>query len=198
MPWGTTSHGLNLFVGNRQTVKKKTSMASWLWLWDAVSMSALAIILFPAIQLVLTLDAAWAACLLGHAVTHAITAMVKVATHESIDAAWVRRPQGASNCNIACSNGDRSGAPGFPSGHMSTAAFFWTFAALLTRHRGAGALHLAAVVCAGAAYTMLTALARHHKRCHTLLQIVVGTLLGCAVGAVTFGLYAAAARAWAL
>lgn len=85
----------------------------------------------------------------------------------------LKRPQGAAGCNAVGNDGDQSGAPGFPSGHVATTAAFWTGAWLLTppswRPWAAGA---------GLAATGLMAWSRLVKRCHTGLQVVAGGMLG--------------------
>jgi membrane-associated phospholipid phosphatase len=89
---------------------------------------------------------------------------------------WCRRPSGAANCDTWNRNGNQAGAPGFPSGHMTTTAAFWMGAFLLCP-----AEYCVYVVVFGTFAILLMALARMEKRCHTLLQVVAGTLLGAGI-----------------
>ena len=145
-------------------------------LWDWISVSSVAIILFPILHFLLTFDPAYIACFIGLAATSLLTTYMKHATYRAIDADWVRRPEGALNCDILCRNGDNSGAPGFPSGHMSHAAFFGTFITILAIKRKLPNKFV--IFGVSLLYTVLTALARYHKHCHNIEQIVAGAFLG--------------------
>lgn len=88
----------------------------------------------------------------------------------------LKRPEGAAGCNAIGSDGDQSGAPGFPSGHVATASAFWMGAWLLTpppwRLWVAGT---------GVLATGLMAWSRIAKRCHTGTQVLAGGVLGALV-----------------
>lgn len=87
---------------------------------------------------------------------------------------WCRRPRGASNCNTWMNDGDQTGAPGFPSGHMAVTAAFWMGAWLLSGRRvDVGIL--------GVLATVAMAWARIHKRCHSWIQVSGGAVLGALV-----------------
>lgn len=85
----------------------------------------------------------------------------------------LKRPLGATGCNAVGSDGNQSGAPGFPSGHVATAAAFWTGAWLLTYPS-----YRPWVAGAGIIATGLMGWSRITKRCHTGVQVVAGGLLG--------------------
>jgi membrane-associated phospholipid phosphatase len=84
------------------------------------------------------------------------------------------RPQGAMNCNIMCTNGNREGKPGMPSSHAATVAFFATY---YVRHTNN--LYIRGILIS---YAVLVMMSRYHKRCHTVPQIMVGALLGGSMG----------------
>lgn len=151
--------------------------------WDWISVSSVAILLFPFIHYTITLDLAYAACFIGLIATGLLTSYIKAVSFKTIDAGWVRRPPGALNCDIMCRNGDKSGAPGFPSGHMAHAAFFATFIMILAAKRRLPSKY--PVFAAAILYTALTAAARYYKRCHNIQQILAGSVLGALLAVPT-------------
>jgi membrane-associated phospholipid phosphatase len=86
---------------------------------------------------------------------------------------WLKRPNGARNCNTSLSDGDQSGRPGFPSGHCTGTATFWVGVWILAP--SAYKIHVGIVGTVGILSMMW---ARYKKRCHTALQTIVGTILG--------------------
>ena len=83
-----------------------------------------------------------------------------------------RRPLGASNCDYLSKTGPtRKNAPGLPSGHMATTAFFCTYMYLQNPNN-----HLFTLVNIFIVISM--GWARSYKRCHNMLQIILGTLYG--------------------
>ena len=80
------------------------------------------------------------------------------------------RPMDASGCDMFCTGPPVGGRPGFPSGHMATTAVFATSIALLFP---------TPIVITGAV-ALVTAMgwSRYVKKCHTLTQILGGTLYG--------------------
>ncbi len=87
--------------------------------------------------------------------------------------AWCRRPAEARDCDTWNRNGPQGGAPGFPSGHVATAAAFWVGAVLLTP----APLRTWSLVGATVGIAAMAA-ARMKKRCHTALQTLGGGVLG--------------------
>lgn len=95
--------------------------------------------------------------------------------HESIYK-LSRRPNGASNWDYLSRNGEGDkDAPGFPSGHMTTTAFFAVYNSLENSNNT-----VLMVFYGGLLVSM--AWARYYKKCHNITQIIGGTLLG-SVGA---------------
>lgn len=86
------------------------------------------------------------------------------------------RPTGAKDCDIWNRNGDQSGNPGFPSGHLATTAAFWTGAYLVSEEK-----YKPWVLIVGIVGIMGMIWARMQKRCHTFVQTIAGTLLGAGI-----------------
>jgi membrane-associated phospholipid phosphatase len=85
------------------------------------------------------------------------------------------RPRGATDCNLLCNDGNQEGRPGMPSSHSAEVAFFASYYWDQVEHP---ALRLALLGYAAAVMT-----SRYLKRCHTINQIGVGTLLGFTLSA---------------
>lgn len=86
---------------------------------------------------------------------------------------WALRPAGARDCGAFCDGGAAGGAPGFPSGHATTVAMF------------VGGVWLAVpaewrvwVAVIGGIWIVAMGWSRIAKRCHTLGQVVAGTVFG--------------------
>ncbi len=80
------------------------------------------------------------------------------------------RPQGAKDCNLLCNDGNQYGKPGMPSSHSAAAAFFTVYYFNYTDNT---IIKIFLVL-----YTMIVALSRYLKRCHTIYQIGAGLLFG--------------------
>lgn len=98
-----------------------------------------------------------------------------------------RRPKDAFNCDILSRKGKpKVGAPGFPSGHMTTISLFAMFMILgkyeLYKKRNISFKDFIYrekyFLATNILIILLTAWARYYKNCHTLLQILCGFLLG--------------------
>jgi len=83
------------------------------------------------------------------------------------------RPLGAKDCNTFCSDGDQTGRPGMPSSHAAFVTFFVTYyAPVLTNPLRALAFLYAAVVI----------YSRYAKKCHSVIQLASGSVLGGGMG----------------
>lgn len=80
------------------------------------------------------------------------------------------RPKGARNCDLLCQDGNQEGRPGMPSTHSATVSFFSSFYIQQTDNIF---IKLGLVT-----YAVLVMLSRYLKRCHTINQIVVGSIIG--------------------
>lgn len=87
-----------------------------------------------------------------------------------------KRPVLATDCDIFCRNKECGGKPGFPSGHVTTMAFFTMFFYLKTKNMNFTVFNIIS--------TALIALARYKKHCHNEWQIIAGTFYGIASGII--------------
>jgi len=85
------------------------------------------------------------------------------------------RPPHAIRCDRWCQSGPSGGNPGFPSGHMASVAVFVTLLYFYVPS--------IPVLIAGLTWLMAMAWSRYKKQCHTIHQILGGTVYGilCAV-----------------
>ncbi len=80
------------------------------------------------------------------------------------------RPKGAKDCNLFCNDGKQEGQPGMPSSHSAEAAFF---AAFYFKQTTNPILQSGLVL-----YPILVMLSRYLKHCHTINQVIIGSILG--------------------
>jgi membrane-associated phospholipid phosphatase len=80
------------------------------------------------------------------------------------------RPFGATNCNLLCNDGNQAGRPGMPSSHSAEAAFILGYYFQVTNNKY---IRLSLLF-----YAASIMLSRYLKKCHSIPQIVVGTILG--------------------
>ncbi len=85
------------------------------------------------------------------------------------------RPQNAKNCNLFCNDGDQSNKPGMPSSHMALTSY--AVAYFINKYELSKYIKFALFF-----YVISMALARYFKYCHTIGQIIVGTLYGSFFG----------------
>lgn len=90
------------------------------------------------------------------------------------------RPVGAAGCDLLCMDGPTGRAPGFPSGHMTTAAMVVSG---LWYHTGS-----ATVLWIGIPWICAMGWSRWAKSCHNWIQVGAGTVFGWACG-YAVGLY---------
>jgi len=141
---------------------------------EFITQSLIVVIGIPYFLYLLTFDYRWIQVIMYNLIAIFIHDMIKKASI-GVDYQFLKRPVGAINCDLCSKNGDQSGKPGFPSGHVTTAASFFTSIYLLFPEYKENAIW------AGILYTILMAWSRISKRCHTLLQTIAGTVLGVGV-----------------
>ncbi len=93
---------------------------------------------------------------------------------------FAKRPQGACGCDYISQKGDVSGRPGCPSGHMSTTAYFVVFNLLLLKNSNFIKSNFNKWLFIFMNIVLLIAMgwARYYKNCHSIIQIVLGIMLG--------------------
>lgn len=87
-----------------------------------------------------------------------------------------KRPKGAYGCGLFCNGGNVEGRPGMPSGHMTATLFFYTM--LLNYLYITDKLMFIDVFILSIIHISLMAISRYQKRCHSILQIISGGILG--------------------
>lgn len=85
-------------------------------------------------------------------------------------ATWSQRPMGACKCDLLESPKDFSGAHGFPSGHAAVSVFLIGSLYAITR--------APSVLLFGIPWVLWVIAQRLQKCCHTVPQVVAGSLLG--------------------
>jgi membrane-associated phospholipid phosphatase len=86
------------------------------------------------------------------------------------------RPQGAKDCNLLCNDGNQAGKPGMPSSHSAAVAFFTVY---YFNYSDNIIIKSFLVL-----YTILVAVSRYLKRCHTIYQIGSGLTFGLITGII--------------
>ena len=80
------------------------------------------------------------------------------------------RPFGATDCNLLCNDGNQAGKPGMPSSHSAEVAFILGYYSQITDNKY---IRLSLLF-----YAAAVMLSRYLKNCHSIPQIMVGTVLG--------------------
>ena len=141
-----------------------------MWVANAVSMSFIAAFVIPGALWLR--GSAWHGRLLGPVVA----AKLVVAGLKQIfgSSGVFGRPPAAEGCDLLCRGGAVGGQPGFPSGHMTTAALL---VSALWFHEGDQR-----ILWIGVPWVAAMAWARWAKQCHNWVQIAGGAVLGTAIG----------------
>lgn len=153
---------------------------------DAVSLAPAAAYVVLLVLLFATGDAYYAILAVGMTTVGVAVQLSKRATRPFLKRApWLARPRGARGCGAL--NGDdceaeraaRGECPGMPSGHQAMMAFF-VFSMIFYHRLTAlsGPLWLALL-----ALNVAVGVSRVYKECHTIPQVLVGSIVGivCAV-----------------
>ena len=94
-----------------------------------------------------------------------------------------RRPDNACNCNFYANNGVVEGQPGLPSSHMAIVGVLFIFSHLtITKYIDNKTIFYIV----NTSFVLLTAWSRHYKKCHSLLQIILGGILGILYGYLVY------------
>lgn len=151
--------------------------------WDAASTSAIALGGFPFVGMAIHGAPPYAWFAVGVIATVASTAGLKHLNAKYLqDWREAFRPEGALNCGVTNSDGDCSGEPALPSGHVAVASFVFAYAWFSSMARGISPviyLSIASATCGA------IAVSRIKKKCHTPSQVIMGAVLGVAL-AYTF------------
>jgi len=137
---------------------------------ELISKSLILILILPWIMLIYSRDIRWVYIIIILGFVQVIQLGIKKFTN-LIPLKWLKRPDGATNCNLFSTNGKVAGQSGFPSGHVShVTAFFLSIYLLFPKYRKYKYI--------GIVWIALTIYSRIAKKCHTFLQTMGGLCLG--------------------
>jgi membrane-associated phospholipid phosphatase len=127
--------------------------------------------------------------LLGHFIHKGLKAIPYPEPFYSVS----RRPKGAENCDLLSKNGPvKDGTPGFPSGHMLSITLFASFM-IFSKWKLNGEGNITNFITKNFMFVIvnlglivLTAFARYYKKCHNILQIIAGTIIGLIMGIILY------------
>jgi hypothetical protein len=144
--------------------------------WNIISCSATILFIVPVILFIQTGNL--------HEIGHLITLLGVMFGAEGIkryvtgnEEPEYRRPAAARDCDMWCMNGPQGGQPGMPSGHMAVTTAFVTL--YWPKSGNPPELAVALVI-----YVLIMAAARWTKSCHTIAQIIAGSILGGIAGSI--------------
>lgn len=166
----------------------KDKRMDWNYFWDVFSATLIGVIMYPIMQYVITLNPSYLILLAGIIITDLSTKLFKYLTKKD-SPEFAKRPQGAFNCDIICRDGNQSGKAGMPSGHMATLTFalVFMFMAYVYRSNVAHAKTIYSIF--AVTYICMMSYARHTKKCHNSIQIIIGIVWGAFLAGVFFGIF---------
>jgi membrane-associated PAP2 superfamily phosphatase len=146
---------------------------------EIVSLSLLPIIGLPYINFLFAYDKRWLYIIISGIISNGIHYLIKkISLNYKYN--FLFRPKGAYNCDLLSRNGDQSGKPGFPSGHVTSIVTFFTGISLLFPEYRKYSIPI------GIVYTLLMTISRINKKCHSISQTIAGSLLGLTVPTIIY------------
>jgi membrane-associated phospholipid phosphatase len=136
------------------------------YIWNTISLSELLIPLFPTYWYLTTWNPIHLYGFLGIILTGSLVEIIK-----KFILPTMTRPEGAKGCDLLCKSTNDTNKPGMPSGHTAMIAFFGSYYGIQSPYF--------------IGYVILIMMSRYFKKCHTIMQILAGLLLGLCIG---FGL----------
>jgi len=99
------------------------------------------------------------------------------------------RPKGAHGCDYLSIKGYAADfTPGFPSGHMSTTSYFSIYNILLLNNYWDPSFTRNIMVILNIVFLTSMGWARMYKKCHTITQVIGGTIFGGAISTIFYKL----------
>jgi membrane-associated phospholipid phosphatase len=141
--------------------------------WDIISISIVGIAIYPLFRYISTHDFIHLIIFIGIFVADTTSKIIKLFLNK-FKINIFGRPRGAINCDIFCRNGNVEGNPGTPSGHMTMVTFFAIYFLWYELKWHYRTIRFWFVI----VFVIIMAAARMTKKCHNLLQVILGTLLG--------------------
>ena len=100
------------------------------------------------------------------------------------------RPKGAFNCDIFNKDGIQEGKPGYPSGHMSSTSFFVSFFIFIILFKTKLDIKYKIILISLLIfYLFMIANSRYQKKCHSIKQIIGGSIFGFVMFILILGIY---------
>lgn len=140
--------------------------------WDYISMSTGLLYFIPLLFYIQTNSLQHIKYLIGFITTIVSSEYIKLNIIKDTSV----RPSKAYNCNLLCTDGAQGGKPGMPSSHAASVAYIITCYA----SKQTPIINLIMIL-----YGILVAISRYIKHCHTINQIIGGTLFGSLCGILT-------------
>lgn len=134
-------------------------------IWSLISLSELILIPLPLYYYLKSYSIYHLIAFIGIIVTAGFIEFTKVFVLTD----W-KRPDEAKGCDIFCKSQNDCGKPGMPSGHSAIVAFFGSY------YNIQSILFLI--------YALLIGISRLEKKCHTLIQVIAGYIVGYGSGKI--------------
>lgn len=147
-------------------------MEHMLWIYNMMSIS----VLIPMIYLIFNFDLT---ILLGQAICTFLQYCIKEITRDWYPPIF-KRPDGATDCSLFNTGGCMDTMPGFPSGHVASISVFIETLLLNSKHNNVIYYILYRIP------ILMVAYARIMKRCHNIIQVIAGYILGYVVANVLY------------
>lgn len=149
--------------------------------WDVMSLTLSALVASPGFGFVFSLDILYLYQIVGIIFCHFFIKLTRMMPKNSI----TLRPPNARDCNIFNKGGDASSRIGMPSGHVLLTTFILLSLGFIYNYRGRkeknNIIYFNSYVAFAAIFILLMAISRIMRNCHTVLQVVVGFVLGALI-----------------
>lgn len=139
--------------------------------WDVVSLTLSALVASPGFGYLFTLDILYLYQILGIIFCHFFIKLTRLMPKNSI----TLRPPNANNCNIYNKGGDASNRVGMPSGHVLITTFILLSLGYIYTQQ---TVYFNSYTVFAGVFILLMAISRIKRNCHTVLQVLVGFILG--------------------
>lgn len=103
---------------------------------------------------------------------------------KSIDWKYNKRPEGAFDCDALNSGGEAVGKPGFPSGHTALAVMLATIFLIEYYRQSKQSQPKPQALIIAIMFAILVPVSRVQMKCHTIIQVMAGALLGIVLGLI--------------
>lgn len=141
--------------------------------WDIMSLTLSALVASPGFGFLLSLDILYLYQIVGIIFCHFFVKVTRMMPKNSI----TLRPPNARDCNIFNKGGDASNRIGMPSGHVLLTTFILFSLGYIYAHQKE-IMYFNSYMAFVIIFILLMAISRVKRNCHTILQVIVGFVLG--------------------